>query len=184
MAGPNGLSQAVVQNPWETLKGPLSHPRPSGSSSRLSGGFSWQEENPARPPMTRHGVRGSGTQLDQPVSAPFKPRSPLTSCLSSGTWPWGKSFPSRTLQASQDLELLQPPSRLLGRRGNATQHPFRVTHHLPPSSPPRPLSRTSSRVVPLPEGGLRRRTPELAARSSSLGSKCNFPNTCTWAPLT
>lgn len=186
MAGPNGLSQAVVQNTWETLKGPLSHLRPSGGSSRLSGGFSWHEENPARPP---HDQAGGSRFRDTPGSARFRSLQaqipthflPLIWDLAWGeilSLKWSPGLPG---PGAAPASLWPPGTQRNFHTASLPGHPS-FASLLP--APPRPLSRTSPRVIPLPEGGLRRLTPELASRSSSLGSKRNCPNTCTWAPLT
>lgn len=99
-AGPSRLSQAVVclESPGNSERVP-SHQTPSGPLRGyfLIGG----------PPCP-----GKGLTPGSAVSTPFKPKSPLASCLSAGPWPWGKSLLSSALQASQDPLVFPSPITL------------------------------------------------------------------------
>lgn len=122
------LSQVVLENPWEILKGPPVPPDAFRILIKAPQGFSGQE-NPTQPPMTRHErlmVRGG---WGMPRICPFPPAANPNPEPASrpGQGLLGKSLHSRALQASQEPELLCPPS------GAGSQGKFIA---FPTSSPP------------------------------------------------
>lgn len=144
------LSQVVLENPWEILKGPPVPPDAFRILIKAPQGFSGQE-NPTQPPMTRHEqlmVRGG---WGMPRICPFPPAAnPNPSCFPAsrpGQGLLGKSLHSRALQASQEPELLCPPSGA-GSQGKFIAFPTSS----PPGSPlalPAPSPHLPSPAAPL-----------------------------------